>query len=321
MPRRMQLGVLLPHFSEACTWERLIGFAPRIEELGFDGVWVRDNLSYYGHGFEIGGNTFVDPFVTLSAIASTTATLKLGTAVAIPFRHPVITAQLVGSLSWLSRGRVEFGLGPGTPQKPFEITGIEFRDRIQLCKETAEVVRCLAANNPASYRGELTTFTDVLLDPPPPADLPIWYGGASKASLARVLDYCDGMLPGRCPFRRYDVAARQLREGGAKQGRRIRLGSIPLVSIGSTFEEALGKIDYALPPLYEYLTGHWKIPFESLTDLAGAVIVGTPDGLAEQLTAFVQRDVDLVVLDARLLMHEFEEVIERIGTEVLPQLQ
>ena len=317
----MELGVLLPHFSKECNWDRLIRFAPRIEQLGFDSVWVRDNLSYYGHGFEIEGNTFVDPFITLSALAALTERLKLGTAVTIPFRHPLVTAQLVGSLSWISRGRAELGIGPGTPQKPFEITGIPYRDRIQLCKETAEVMRCLASGSPASYAGQLTSFTDVTIDPPPPASMPIWYGGASDFSIPRILDYCDGMLPGRCPFRRYDIAAERLRTAGSEKGKRILLGSIPVISIGTTFEKAMAKIDYAIQPLYEYLTGHWKMPFETIKDLAGAVIVGTPDDFVEQLAAFAEREVDVVVLDARLLMGDFEETIERIGADVLPKLR
>lgn len=320
MGKRMELGVLLPHFSSECTWDRLIRFAPRIEELGFDSVWVRDNLSYRGHGFEIQGNTFIDPFVTLAAIAALTSSLKLGTAVAVPFRHPVLTAQLVGSLSWVSRDRFELGLGPGTPRKPWEITGIEYKDRIRLCKETAEVMRCFSSGAAASYQGELTTFSDVTIDPPPPSDMPIWYGGAGDLSIPRILDYADGMLPGRCPFRRYDVAAERLREGGAQKSKRFRFGSVPMVSVAGTFEKALGQIDYTIEPLYEYLTNRWKMPFETLQDLAGAVIIGTPDDFAEQLSAFAEREIDLVVLDARLLMGGFEQAIEMIGTEVLPKL-
>jgi hypothetical protein len=34
-----EFGLLLPHFSDHVTQERLFGFAPRIEQLGFDSVW------------------------------------------------------------------------------------------------------------------------------------------------------------------------------------------------------------------------------------------------------------------------------------------
>jgi alkanesulfonate monooxygenase SsuD/methylene tetrahydromethanopterin reductase-like flavin-dependent oxidoreductase (luciferase family) len=312
----MEVGVLLPHFSEYATWQRLIGFAPRIEALGFSSVWVRDNLSYYGHGFELPGNTFVDPFMTLAAIAGRTERIKLGTAVAIPFRHPVVTAQSFGSLSFVSQGRVEAGLGPGTPSKPFEIVGINYADRIQLCRETAHVLRIIAKGPHASYHGEITNFDDVTIDPGPPPDMPIWYGGARNVSIRFVLEYCDGMLPGRCPFRRYDVALERLREGAAAQGRRVLAGTIPLLSIGRTREDALAKIE--LQPILDYLSGHWKQPFESLEDIRGAILVGSSDDIIEQIADYEARDVDTVVIDARLLMPEFEDVIEEIGERVLP---
>lgn len=313
----MEIGLLLPHFSEYSTWDRLIGFAPRIEALGFDSVWVRDNLGYYQHDFELPGTRLVDPFITLATVAGCTQRVRLGTAVVIPWRHPVVTAQLFGSLWFTARGRVEVGLGPGTPTKPYEVTGIPFENRIRLCKETAEVLRRLALGTHVSYEGEFTRFQDVTIDPsPPPSELRIWYGGATNASVRRILDYCDGILPGRCPFRRYDVAVEQLRQGGAEQGRRIWLGTIPNVTLGRSREEALAKANVG--PLLEYLQGHWKMPFETPEDAAGAIVAGTPSQVVEQIQAFVDRDVDVMVIDLRMQMPEFEDVVEQFAAEVLP---
>ena len=47
-------------------------------------------------------------------------------------------------------------------------------------------------------------------------------------------------------------------------------------------------------------------------------MVGTPASIVEQLDEFRERGVDLVVLDARLDMPLFEEVVEMIGESVLP---
>lgn len=317
-----ELGVILPHFSDHCTYERLIEFAPRLEELGFHSVWVRDNLSYHGgHTFELPGNMFVDPFVTLSAIAARTHKLRLGTAVAIPFRNPVVTAQLVGSLSWVSRNRFEFGVGPGNSPKAFELTGIPLPERITLCREMVDVLRVLATDQPSSYRGEISRFDDVTIAPAPPADLRVWYGGASNVSIRRVLDYCDGILPGTCPFRRWDAARKRLAEGAAERGKKVFYGTIPLVSIGKTYEQAVAKVADRLPLVLEYLSARWKSEYASVSESAGAVIVGTADDFVSSLMEFGQHGLDLVVLDARLLMPEFEDALEEIGREVLPQLK
>lgn len=317
----MRVGLLLPHFSGECTWDRAVGMAPQIEAYGFDSVWARDNLAFTGHGFELPGNTFVDPFIVLSTIAGRTRDLKLGTAVTIPFRNPVVTAQLVGSLSWVSQGRFELGVGPGTPTKPYELTGIPYPDRIRLCQEMVEVIRTLSSGAAESYAGTLTQFADTLIDPPPPAHLPVWYGGASNASVRRTVRYADGILPGRCPFSRYDVARQRLESEASQAGRPTpMLGSIPLVSIGRSREDALTKISGSVDALLEYLSGHWRSQYSSIDDLGGAVIVGTAADVAEQLQEFQERGFDLVVLDSRLSMDEFEDVTAQLGEEVLPLL-
>jgi alkanesulfonate monooxygenase SsuD/methylene tetrahydromethanopterin reductase-like flavin-dependent oxidoreductase (luciferase family) len=313
----LRFGILLPHFSAESTHDRLFGFAPRLEALGYDSVWVRDNLGFEPHGFELPGSRFVDPFITLAAVAARTLRIGLGTAVLTPFRHPAITAQLVGSLSYLAgAGRVELGVGPGTPRRPWELVDIPFEQRVRLCREMVEVIRGVAGSDRFTYEGEITRFTDFHLDPAPAVDLTVWYGGASNTAIRAISDYADGLLPGRCPFLRYDVAAERLRESMGASGRRPRLGSIPTVSIAATREEALAALP--IDTLLKTATERWKQPFDRFEDLAGAVVAGGPADICEQLQAFRERDVDLIVVDMRLQMAEFEEAAEQFATEVMP---
>lgn len=311
----MRFGILLPHFSAEATHERLFDFAPRLEELGYDSVWVRDNLGYQPHGFELPGNRFVDPFITLAAVAARTRRIRLGTAVLTPFRHPAVTAQLLGSLTYLAGDRVEIGVGPGTPRRPWEIVGIPFEDRIQLCREMVQVIRRVSSGEPVSFDGRLTQSATFELNPAPSRNLIVWYGGASNAAVRAILEYADGMLPGRCPFRRYDVAAARLLEGAAAAGRPVRLGSIPTVSIAATREQALAKLN--VKALLETASERWKQPFETLEDLAGAVVAGSAADCTEQIQAFSDRGVELFVVDIRLLMGEFEEAAERFASDVI----
>jgi alkanesulfonate monooxygenase SsuD/methylene tetrahydromethanopterin reductase-like flavin-dependent oxidoreductase (luciferase family) len=313
----MRIGIQLPHFSDESTHARLLDFAPRIEQLGFDSVWARDNLSFKGHGFEHPGK-FVDPFITLAALASVTSRVKLGTAVTVPFRHPLVTAQLVGSLSWISRGRFELGIGPGSFREPFELTGTRFEDRIVLCRETVDVLRAVARGPGATYQGKLTHFAGATIDPAPPDDLFIWYGGGSSASVRRAIAYCDGLNPGLCPFRAWDEVVGAARRQSEAQGRNLRFASIPLLSLGKSYDDALAKVDRSLPQFRRFLESYYRKEFPSVPDLAGALLMGDADDIGDQLCQFSARGVDLVVIDARLIMREFEEVIEQIGKHVLP---
>lgn len=312
----MRFGILLPHFSSQSTHDRLFSFAPTLEALGYDSVWVRDNLGFEPHGFELPGSRFVDPFVTLAAVAARTTRIGLGTAVLTPFRHPAVTAQLVGSLTYLAGDRVELGVGPGTPRRPWELVGIPFEQRIRLCREMVEVIRGVAGADRFSYDGVFTHLTDFHLDPAPSPSLTVWYGGASNAAIRAISEYADGLLPGRCPFRRYDVATGRLREAMAESGRAPRLGSIPTVSIAGTYEQALAKLP--VQALLETATERWKQPFERFEDLAGAVVAGSPDDIIEQVRGFVERQVELLVVDLRLQMSEFEEAAQRFAEEVMP---
>ena len=56
----------------------------------------------------------MDPFLTLTAAAMSTKTLRLGTGIClVNQRDPIQTAKLVASIDQLSGGRFLFGIGAG----------------------------------------------------------------------------------------------------------------------------------------------------------------------------------------------------------------
>ena len=78
------------------------GLARRFEDMGWDGLAVAE-----AHGL------MPDPYAVLGAAAEATTTLKLGTAVAIPLRHPLLAANAMATVQGMSQGRARFGLGRG----------------------------------------------------------------------------------------------------------------------------------------------------------------------------------------------------------------
>jgi 5,10-methylenetetrahydromethanopterin reductase len=77
-------------------------FAQEFEASGWDGLAVGE-----AHGL------LPDPYAVLAAAASATSTLKVGTAVAVPLRDPLLAASAMATLQGLSRGRAAFSLGRG----------------------------------------------------------------------------------------------------------------------------------------------------------------------------------------------------------------
>ncbi len=88
------------------------------EQLGFDSVFVGH------HRFTPGFGRTVNPLVVLSAIASRTETIRLGTSIhLLATQHPLDVAEEYASLDVLSGGRVIFG--PGLGYRPYEYSAVE----------------------------------------------------------------------------------------------------------------------------------------------------------------------------------------------------
>src|SRR5215216_7369230 len=77
-------------------------FAREFEASGWDGFAVGE-----AHGL------LPDPYAVLAAAAAATTTLRVGTAVAVPLRHPILAAGAMATLQGLSGGRARFCLGRG----------------------------------------------------------------------------------------------------------------------------------------------------------------------------------------------------------------
>jgi alkanesulfonate monooxygenase SsuD/methylene tetrahydromethanopterin reductase-like flavin-dependent oxidoreductase (luciferase family) len=271
------------------------------------------------HGFEQPSTVFMEPFSTLTAIAAITTKLVVGTATIIPFRHPLVTSQLYGGVSMVAGpGRLIAGIGAGAPKKPFEATGLAYEDRFDATKEMAEILKLTWSQEQVSYDGRLFQFEGVTIDPHPPADTPIWYGGSTPASVRRALEYCDGWFPGRCPLKTFDKYVKRVRDGAEEQGRELGIGIIPVISIADSREEALAKVN--VEGLLEEANERkfWDGPFESADDLGGLLIAGTPKQCAEQIDEYVQRGVDQLVFDFRMRPDDYFEQVGRLAEEVLP---
>jgi 5,10-methylenetetrahydromethanopterin reductase len=95
-------------------------FARDFEASGWDGLAVGE-----AHGL------LPDPYVVLALAAAATTTLKVGTAVAVPLRHPLLAADAMATLQGVSGGRASFSIGRGDgamkvlQQKPMPVARFE----------------------------------------------------------------------------------------------------------------------------------------------------------------------------------------------------
>jgi 5,10-methylenetetrahydromethanopterin reductase len=112
-------------------------FARSFEASGWDGLAVGE-----AHGL------LPDPYVALGLAAAATTTLKVGSAVAVPLRHPLLAASAMATVQAISGGRARFCLGRGDgavkvlQQKPMPVARFdEYLRRLQgyLGREIVEI--------------------------------------------------------------------------------------------------------------------------------------------------------------------------------------
>jgi len=320
MAIRVKFGVLLPHFGKEASPSRLIDGSRMCEELGFESVWVRDHLLWHPHGMEKAGLKFVEPLITLAAIAAVTKKMILGTAVLIPVRWPLKLSQDLASLSFMAGGRVIAGIGLGSTPAELTAAGLKGEERVEILRETVEICRHIWKENNASYKGKIFSFDDVTIEPKPVDPIPFFYGGSTRASIRRAVEYCDGWIAGRVPMATFDDRLKYLR---SLTERNIALANIPIVCIEKDRAKAFARVNV------EELAGssegskHWVKPpsgrFSTIEDLEGLLIAGNPDDCAKEIEKFRQRGIEHLVLDLRLQYDRYEEILRLISEELLPR--
>ena len=181
--------------------------ARALEERGFESVWAPEHShipltrkSPFIMGGELPKKYYdvMDPFVSLTAAALATTTLKVGTGIClVTQRDPIQTAKLVASIDHISGGRFLFGIGNGWNQDEMENHGTEFKSRAKLLRERIEAMKAIWTQSKAEYHGDLVDFGPMMTWPKPvqKPHPPILVGGAFPYSARRAVRYGDGWMP------------------------------------------------------------------------------------------------------------------------------
>ena len=117
----MNLGVALP-ILENINVDDQLKLAILAEELGYKSVWASDHVIIPKEWEGRFADIFPDPFIMLTAISENTKTIKIGTSAAIlPYRNPIIIANMLSTLDHVSNGRVTCTVAIGWMEEEFEI--------------------------------------------------------------------------------------------------------------------------------------------------------------------------------------------------------
>src|SRR5262249_39046768 len=149
LSRGFPFGVINEHMQTADAW---YDAARRTEQLGYSTFLIRDHFfpDHFGDQFA--------PFAALTAAASVTKTMRVGSLViANDFRHPVILAKEAATLDLLCGGRFELGLGAGFMEAEYGKAGLPFDPpgvRVGRLTEAVAVLKGLFAEGPFTLHGQ-----------------------------------------------------------------------------------------------------------------------------------------------------------------------
>src|ERR1700726_941613 len=140
-------GIAVPNFTaypQMPDIKALVDYGVRMEELGFDSLWVWDHILLgVDPSFPI-----IEALTLLTAIGARTKKIKLGTGVLVlPMRNPVVLAKQLASMDLLSAGRLILGLAPGWYKREFDAVGVPFEQRGRIMEENLDILTRLLAED------------------------------------------------------------------------------------------------------------------------------------------------------------------------------
>jgi probable F420-dependent oxidoreductase len=190
--------------------DHLLPMARAAEAAGFDSITVPDSVFYPetvsakypysadGGRFWPADTPFVDPFVSIAAMAAVTERIRfLTNVVKLPIRDPLMVAKQLSSMAVLSGERVALGVGLSWIPEEFTWTHTDMRTRGKRADEMIEILRLLCGGGGPQfleYHGTYYDFDRLMMSPAPERAVPIYVGGLSDPGFRRAARLADGWI-------------------------------------------------------------------------------------------------------------------------------
>jgi alkanesulfonate monooxygenase len=291
---------------------QLVDYGIRMEQLGFDSLWVWDHvLLGVQPNFPI-----IESLTLLTAIGARTSKIKLGTGILVlPMRNPVILAKQLSSMDLLTNGRLILGMASGWYKREFDAVGIPFEQRGKLMDENLDIITRFWTEDMVKGEWSRHKIPAGVMYPKPVQKPrpPILIGGYVDRVLKRAAVTGDGWLT---YFYTPDSFAKSwakirgfAKEGGKDPETLLNANQLPIrigesrAAVEADMMEWLGKEwDYA----------SWS---ESTKDSA---IMGTVDECVVQLKEHLAVGTQKIIF----VPYKYEmSQIETIAREIIPRLK
>ncbi|MDE0171492.1 MAG: LLM class flavin-dependent oxidoreductase [bacterium] len=226
---------------------RQVALSTRMEELGYESVWVCET------------RTARDAISVMGAISYATSRIKIGSGVVNSWTRPASLMSLTfATLDELAPDRMLLGIGAYWDPLAWK-QGIDRRRPVKQMREYIEVTRRLLALETVTFEGELVAVRDLRLDlghgvARTPKRVPIYVGATGPQMLALSGELADGvMLNGFTSLTYLDDALRHIERGACRSGRGVEDLDLPQTIVVSMDEDEEKALDVATRMTTMYL--------------------------------------------------------------------
>ncbi|MGH7771180.1 MAG: LLM class flavin-dependent oxidoreductase [Candidatus Binatia bacterium] len=278
--------------------------AKRCEEIGLHSFWVIDRIAYDN----------LEPLTLLAAAAAVTNRIRLGTSVLLAgLRHPTLLAKTVGTLDFLSGGRITLGVGFGSRENDFTAVEVPFQGRGSRAEEAMKLMKRLWTEDGVTHQGKFFKVENLTIGPRPAQSPhpPVWTGGGADVALRRAARLADGYICGSTAIQEFPSVWEKISRFASAAGRNpgeIEKAGLTFMAI----DENRGRAVDACAAYLNRYYGRGRI------DVDKHFLVGPPGACAERLSSFFLKGLDTLIIGT---VTADPKQLDLFGEKVLPLIK
>jgi len=293
---KTRFGIFMPPFNAPATQnatsslQRNVDTIRLLDDLGYDEAWIGE---HHSGGTEI----IAEPIQFMCYVGALTRNIKLGPGVvSVPYHNPLWVADRIILADHLLRGRVMFGMGPGSLPTDATMVGLQPKQLRPSLDHDAGVVLDLIKGKMVSVKTDRYELVDAQCQLAPYSDFDVCVAASTSPAGSMLAGrHGLGLLSLGALMREdmnlmhhhWDRAEKEAAAAG-KSVNREKWRLVGFMHLAETREKAIEDVRYGLPHFVRYTQDVLALPTLRVTgktfeeQLAwftegGVAVIGTPD--------------------------------------------
>jgi F420-dependent oxidoreductase-like protein len=283
-------------------WATMLDVAKAAEDGPFESIWVYDHF----HTVPVPTQEATHEAWTLMAgFAAATSRVRLGQmCTCMSYRNPAYLAKVAATVDMISGGRTEMGIGAGWYEHEWRAYGYGFPtagDRLGMLEEGVEIMHQAWTQGSATLDGKYYQVDGAICQPRPLQDggVPLWIaGGGEKKTLRIAAKYAKYTNFDGTPEvfqRKSEILAEHCRDLGTDYAAITRSANYNVI-LGETEKDVQDRIAWMKDHMLRGGVPE-NIVEARVGDFATGLLVGTPEMLAERLSAISKLGMSYAIIN------------------------